>query len=65
MGHGGYCEGKIVARFSTKVEETEKRSEGGDQRLRRWRPALAGAFQKKISNSLCIPLADIFAERTE
>jgi hypothetical protein len=65
MGHGGYCEGKIVARFSTKVEETEKRPEGGDQRLRRWRSALAGAFQKKVSNSLRIPLADILAESLE
>ena len=33
--------------------------------LRCRRPTLAGSFQKKVSNGLCIPLADILAERPE
>jgi hypothetical protein len=63
--HGGYREGEIVAEFSTEVEEPQKRAERSDQRLCRPRPTLAGPLQKKISNGLCIPLADIFAERAE
>jgi hypothetical protein len=65
VGHGGYREGEIVAEFSTEVEEPQKCPEGSDQRLCCRRPTLAGSLQKKISNSLGIPLADIFAERAE
>ena len=65
MGHGGYREGEIVAAFSTEVEKPQKRAKGGDQRLRCRRPTLAGPFQKKVSNGLRIPLADILAERPE
>jgi len=65
VGHGGYRKGEIVAEFSTEVEEPEKRAEGSDQRLGCPRPTLAGSLQKKISNGLCIPVADVFAERAE
>ena len=65
MGHGGYGEGEIVAAFSTEVEEPQKRAEGSDQRLRCRCSTLAGPFQKKVSNRLRIPLADILAERPE
>ena len=65
MGHGGYREGQIVAEFSTEVEEPQKCPEGSDQRLGRRCPALTRPFQKKVSNSPCIPLADILAERPE
>jgi hypothetical protein len=65
VGHRGYREGEIVAEFSTEVEEPQKRAEGSDQRLCCRCPTLAGSLQKKISNSLCIPLTDIFAERPE
>jgi hypothetical protein len=65
VGHGGYREGEIVAEFSTEVEEPQKGPERTDQRLRRRCPTLAGPFQKKVSNGLCIPLADILAERSE
>ncbi len=47
------------------VQEPQKRSEGSDERLCGRCPTLAGSFQKKVSNSLCIPLADILAERPE
>jgi hypothetical protein len=63
--HSGYREGEIVAEFSTEVEEPQKRAERSDQRLCCPCPTLAGSLQKKISNGLCIPLADIFAERAE
>jgi hypothetical protein len=63
--HSGYREGKIVAEFSTEVEEAQKRAERRDQRLCCACPTLAGALQKKISNGLCIPLAHIFAKRPE
>ena len=65
MGHGGYREGEIVAGFSTEVEKPQKCTEGGDQLLRGRCPTLAGPFQKKVSNGLRIPLADILAERPE
>jgi hypothetical protein len=65
VSHGRYREGEIIAGFSTESEEPEKRPEGCDQRLRRRRPALAGPFQKKVPNGLCIPLADILAECPE
>jgi len=65
VGHGRYREGEIVAEFSTEVEEPQKRAERGDQRLCCRRPTLAGPFQKKVSKGLCIPLADILAERPE
>lgn len=63
MGHGGYREGEIVAELSTEVEESQKRAEGSDQRSCCRCPTLAGPFQKKVSNGLGIPLADILAER--
>jgi hypothetical protein len=65
VGHGGYGEGEVIAGFSEEVEEPQKRPEGSDQRLRRRCPTLAGPFQKKVSNGLCIPLADILPERPE
>jgi hypothetical protein len=65
VGHRRYREGEIVAEFSFEVEEPQKRAEGSDQRLCCRCPTLAGSLQKKISNSLCIPLTDIFAEREE
>jgi hypothetical protein len=65
VGYGGYRESEIVAEFSTEVEESQKRPEGSDQRLCCRCPALSGPFQKKVSNGLCIPLADILAERPE
>ena len=65
MGHGGYREGEIVTDFSTEVEKPQKRAEGSNQCLRRWRPTLAGPFQKKVSNGGRIPLADILTERAE
>jgi hypothetical protein len=65
VGHSGYREGEIVAEFSTEVEEPQKRAERSDQRLCCPYPTLAGSLQKKIPNGLCIPLADIFAERAE
>ena len=65
MGHGGDREGEIVAEFSTEVEEPQKSTKGGDQRLRGRSPTLAGPFQKKASNGLCLPLADILAERPD
>ena len=63
MGHGGYREGEIIAEFSTEVEEPQKRAEGSNQRLSCRCPTLTGPFQKKVSKGLCIPLADILAER--
>jgi len=65
VGDCRYREGEIVAEFSTEVEEPQKRAERSDQRLCCPCPTLAGSLQKKISNGLCIPLADIFAERPE
>jgi hypothetical protein len=65
VGHGGYREGEIVAEFSTEVEEPQKRAERSDQRLCSRCSTLAGSLQKKISHGLCMPLADIFAERPE
>jgi hypothetical protein len=65
VSHGGYREGEIVAGFSTKVDEPQERAEGSDQRLRRRRPTLSGTFQKKVSNGLSTPLADILTERPE
>ena len=65
MGDGGYREGEIVTEFPTKVEEPKKRAERSDQCLQRWGPTLAGPIQQKISNGLCVPLADILAERPE
>ena len=65
MGHGGYREGEIVARFSAEVEKPQKCPEGGNQLLRGRRPTLAGTFQKKVSYGMRIPLADILAERLE
>ena len=49
----------------TEVEKPQKRAEGGNQLLRCRYAALAGAFQKKVSYGLRIPLADILAERLE
>jgi len=63
--HGGYRAGEIIATFSTEVEEPQKSTKGGDQRLRGRSPTLAGPFQKKVSNGLRIPLADILAERPD
>jgi hypothetical protein len=65
VGHRRYREGEIAAEFSTEAEEPQKRAEGSDQCLRGWRPTLAGPFEKKVSNGLCTPLADILAERPE
>src|SRR5580658_7124239 len=65
MGHGGYREGELVTEFPTEVEEPKKRAEGSDQCLRCRCPTLTGSLQKKISNGLCVPLADILAERPE
>jgi hypothetical protein len=63
--HSRYREGEIVAEVSTEVEEPQKRAERSDQRLCCPCPTLAGSLQKKISNGLCIPRADVFAERAE
>jgi hypothetical protein len=63
--HCWYRDGEIVATFSMKAEESYKCTKRGDQRLRGRRPALAGSFQKKVSNGLRIPLADILAERPD
>ena len=65
VGHRGYREGEIVTEFPTEVEESKKRAEGSDQCLQRRCPILAGPLQQKISNGLCVPLADILAERPE
>jgi hypothetical protein len=65
VGHGGYRESEVVAEFSTEVEEPQKGAKGSDQRLGRRRPTLTRPFQKKLSNRLCIPLADILTERPE
>jgi hypothetical protein len=63
--HRWYRDGEIVATCSMEVEESYKCTKGGDQRLRSRRPTLTGAFQKKASNGLRIPLADILAERSD
>jgi hypothetical protein len=63
--HRRYREGEITAGFSTKAEEPQKRAEGSNQRLRGWRPTLAGPFEKKVSNGFGTPLADILTERQE
>jgi hypothetical protein len=63
--HRWYRDGEIVATFSTEVEESYKCTKGGDQCLRGRRPTLAGPFQKKVSNGLRIPPADILAERPD
>jgi hypothetical protein len=63
--HRWYRDGEIVATCSMEVEESYKCTKGGDQRLRGRRPTLTGAFQKKASNGLRIPLADILAERSD
>jgi hypothetical protein len=63
--HGWYREREIVAAFSTEAEEPQERAKGSDQLLRRRCPALAGPFQKKVSKSPRIPLADILAKRSE
>jgi hypothetical protein len=63
--HRWYRDGEIVVTFSMEVEESYKCTKGGDQRLRGRRPTLAGPFQKKVSNGLRIPLADILAERPD
>ena len=65
VDHRRYREGEIFAEFSAEAEEPQKRAEGSDQRLCRPCPTMAGSLQKKISNGLCVPLADIFAERAE
>ena len=65
MGHRRYRECEIAAEFSTEAEVPQKRAEGSDQRLRGWRPTLAGPFEKKVSNGFGTPLADILAERQE
>jgi hypothetical protein len=65
VGHGGYGEGEIVSEFSTEVKEPQKRAEGCDQRLRCRCATLPGSLQKKISNGLCIPPADIMSKRAE
>jgi hypothetical protein len=65
VSHGGYREREIVAAVSTEAEEPQKRAKGSDQLLRRRCPTLAGPFQKKVSNGLRIPLADILAKRPE
>jgi hypothetical protein len=64
-GYGGYREGEIVAGFTTEVEQPKKRAEGSDQRLRGRHPTLTGPFQKRVSNGLYIPFAEILTERTE
>ena len=57
---------EIVATFSTEVEKSYKCAKGGDQqRLRGRRSTLAGPFQKKVSNGMRIPLADMLAERPD
>jgi hypothetical protein len=63
--HRWYRDSEIFAAFSTEVEESYKCTKGGDQRLRGRRPTLAGPFQKKVSNGMRIPLADILAERLD
>jgi hypothetical protein len=65
MGHGGYREGKIIAEFSTEVEESQKRAQRSDQRLRCRHPTLSGPFQEKISNCPCFPSGDIITERSD
>jgi hypothetical protein len=63
--HRWYRDGEIVVTFSMEVEESYKCTKRGNQRLRGRCPTLAGSFQKKIANSLRIPLADILAERQD
>jgi hypothetical protein len=63
--HCGDRQSEIIAELSAEIQKPQKCAEGGDQCLRGRRPALAGPFQKKVSNSLCIPLADILSESAE
>jgi hypothetical protein len=60
--HRWYRGGEIVATFSAEVEKPQKCTKGGDQLLRGRCPTLAGLLQKKVSNGLRLPLADILAE---